>query len=71
MANNMENCIPCKQFNHWIEIRLVDEYAKLFKGSLNGKLKDNGGQIHTIAFKDGYLLQTDLPAGPVRPVCAW
>lgn len=62
----MENCIPCKQFNHWIEIRLVDEYAKLFKGSLNGKLKDNGGQIHTIAFKDGYLLQTDLPAGPVH-----
>ncbi len=65
MANNMENCIPCKQFNHWIEIRLVDEHAKPFKGTLTGTLKDNSGSSHTVTFANGYLLKTGLSAGPV------
>ena len=66
MANNMENCIPCKQFNHWIEIRLADENAKPFKGKLKGTLKDNNGTSYSVTFQDGYLLQKGLSAGPVR-----
>lgn len=66
MANNMENCIPCKKFNHWIEIRLVDENAKPFKGKLNGTLRDNNGTSYPVTFQDGYLLQKGLSAGPVR-----
>ena len=66
MAKNMENCIPCKQFDHWIEIRLVDEHAQPLKGNLNSTLKDNSGNTHDVIFKDGYLLQTGLSAGPVQ-----
>jgi Uncharacterized conserved protein (DUF2235). len=66
MANNIQNCIPCKQFNHWIEIRLVDEHAQSFKGTLNGTLRANDGVAHTVKFQDGYLLKTGLPAGPVQ-----
>ena len=66
MANNIQNCMPCKQFNHWIEIRLVDEQAKPFNGTLKGTLRDNSGSSHTVTFQNGYLLQTGLSAGPVH-----
>lgn len=65
MANNLKNCLLCRQENYWLEIRLVDELNKSF-GSLSGSLKDSTGKEHAVTLSGGYLLLTDLPAGPVE-----
>jgi len=67
MANHLQHCLQCIQYDHWIEIRLVDEFAKPIRGSLSGKLIDNQRNTHSVTFQDGYLCIPDgLPAGPVR-----
>ncbi len=66
MSNTMTTCIPCKNNTHWIELRLVDEHAKPFTGTLKGTLQANDGSTRAIVLKDGYLLEEHLPAGPVK-----
>ncbi len=67
MANHLQHCLQCIQYDHWIEIRLVDEFAKPILGSLTGNLIDNRKNIYKVTFQDGYLcIPDDLPAGPVR-----
>lgn len=66
MSNTMTTCIPCKNNTHWIELRLVDEHAKPFTGTLKGTLQANDGSTRAIVLKDGYLLEDHLPAGPVK-----
>ena len=65
MGNNIKNCLECQKNQFWVEIRLVDELNKPF-GSLTGTLKDAAGNIHAVTLTGGYLLLTDLPAGPVE-----
>jgi hypothetical protein len=65
MGNNIKNCLECQKNQFWVEIRLVDELNKPF-GSLTGTLKDATGNIHAVTLTGGYLLLTDLPAGPVE-----
>lgn len=65
MGNNIKNCLECEKNQFWIEIRLVDEMNKPF-GSLSGTLKDTTGKIYPITLTAGYLLLSDLPAGPVE-----
>ena len=65
MGNNIKNCLACQKNQYWVEIRLVDELNKPF-GSLTGTLKDATGNIHAVTLTGGYLLLTDLPAGPVE-----
>ena len=66
MSNTMTTCIPCQNNTHWIELRLVDEHAKPFTGTLKGTLKANDDSTRVITLKDGYLLEEHLPAGPVK-----
>jgi len=65
MGNNIKNCLECQKNQFWVEIRLVDELNKPFS-SLTGTLKDATGNIHAVTLTGGYLLLTDLPAGPVE-----
>lgn len=65
MGNNIKNCLECQKNQFWVEIRLVDELNKPF-GSLTGTLKDASGNMHAVTLTGGYLLLTDLPAGPVE-----
>ncbi len=65
MGNNIKNCLECQKNQFWVEIRLVDELNKPF-GSLAGTLKDATANIHAVTLTGGYLLLTDLPAGPVE-----
>lgn len=64
MANNVTTCIPCQK-NHWIEIQLVDEHAEPITGNISGTLVTNDNQSHDVKLSQGYLLLTEIPAGPV------
>jgi hypothetical protein len=64
MANNVTTCIPCQK-NHWIEIQLVDEHAEPITGGISGTLVTNDNQSHDVKLSQGYLLLTEIPAGPV------
>lgn len=66
MSNTMTTCIPCQNNTHWIELRLVDEHAKPFTGTLKGTLQANDGSTRAIVLKDGYLFEEHLSAGPVK-----
>ena len=66
MSNTMTTCSQCKDMTHWIEIRLVDEHAKPFTGTLKGTLQANDDSTREITLKDGYLFEDHLPAGPVK-----
>ena len=66
MSNTMTTCIPCQNNTHWIELRLVDEHAKPFTGTLKGTLQANDDSTREITLKDGYLFEDHLPAGPVK-----
>ncbi len=65
MTAKVNQCRDCQPKDHWIEIRLVDEMNQSF-GSLTGKLKDASGTEHKVMLSGGYLLLTNLPAGPVE-----
>lgn len=65
MSNNIKNCLQCENNQFWIELRLVDEMNQPF-GSLSGTLKDTTGKIYPVTLSAGYLLLSDLPAGPVE-----
>ncbi len=65
MTAKINQCRDCQPKDQWIEIRLVDEMNQPF-GSLSGKLKDSSGVEHQVTLSGGYLLLTDLPAGPVE-----
>ncbi len=66
MSNTITTCIPCQNNTHWIELRLVDEHAKPFTGTLKDTLQANDDSTRAIVLKDGYLLEEHLPAGPVK-----
>lgn len=65
MTAKINQCRDCQPKDQWIEIRLVDEMNQPF-GSLNGKLIDASGTEHKVMLSGGYLLLTDLPAGPIE-----
>ncbi|WP_024872093.1 DUF3289 family protein [Tolumonas lignilytica] len=65
MTAQINQCRDCQPKDHWLEIRLVDEMNHPF-GSLHGQLKDASGTEHQVMLSGGYLLLTELPAGPVE-----
>jgi len=65
MTEKINQCRDCQPKDQWIEIKLVDEMNQPF-GSLAGNITDAAGNMHPVTLTGGYLLLTDLPAGPVE-----
>ena len=57
-------CIPCEQYNCWIEIDVRDEHNHSFKGQ-KATLTDATGNTKTVTLKDGPTLVEGFAVGPV------
>lgn len=57
-------CIPCEQYNCWIEIDVRDEQNRSFKGQ-KATLTDETGKTQTVTLKDGPTLVEGFAVGPV------
>ena len=57
-------CIPCEQYNCWIEIDVRDEHNHSFKGQ-KATLTDATGNTKAVTLKDGPTLVEGFAVGPV------